>query len=194
MRVLTAQPNPGSVRNDTRLPRRRLVRTCVPSAPKHCEPVPLSCPSRLVNRRAGESRIWGWENTRVSYQNIRDAHAHAHRLCFDMRPVLPPLPPKSDFPKSSIDVNIPIPCRRALRQQVTALWSGACLDTGPSLTPHRPCRPRLVLPRTPVIGSIARGTQRLNCSMRAVLNNSAAECRVLCNQLPRSRFSVLVLY
>ena len=39
----------------------------------------------------------------------------------------------------------------------------------------------------PVIGSIARGTQRLNCSMRGsmerALNNSAVECRVLWNQL-----------
>ena len=35
----------------------------------------------------------------------------------------------------------------------------------------------------PVIGSIARGTQRLNCSMRGSMgrawNNSAVECRVL---------------
>ena len=40
----------------------------------------------------------------------------------------------------------------------------------------------------PVIGSIARGTQRLNCSMHGpwsrALNNSAVECRVLWNQLP----------
>ena len=40
----------------------------------------------------------------------------------------------------------------------------------------------------PVIGSVARGTQRLNCSMRGsmerALNNSAVECRVLWNQLP----------
>ena len=40
----------------------------------------------------------------------------------------------------------------------------------------------------PVIGSIARGTQRLSCSTHApwsrALNNSAVECRVLWNQLP----------
>ena len=40
----------------------------------------------------------------------------------------------------------------------------------------------------PVIGSIARGTQRLNCSMRGsmerALSNSAVECRMLWNQLP----------
>ena len=44
--------------------------------------------------------------------------------------------------------------------------------------------------RIPVIGSIARGDQRLNCStsMRGpwsrALNSSAVECRVLWNQLP----------
>ena len=42
--------------------------------------------------------------------------------------------------------------------------------------------------RIPVIGSIARGTQQLNCSMRGsmgrALNTSAVACRVLWNQLP----------
>ena len=53
----------------------------------------------------------------------------------------------------------------------------------------RPAPVTSLLP-IPVIGSIARGTQRLNCPMHApwsrALNNSAVECRVLWNQLLES--------
>ena len=44
------------------------------------------------------------------------------------------------------------------------------------------------LPINPVIGSMARGTQRLSCSMGGsmgrALNDSAVGCRVLWNHLP----------
>ena len=61
------------------------------------------------------------------------------------------------------------------------------LQHGPPAPPPAPPLETSLLP-IPAIGSIARGTQRLNCSMRGsmerALNNSAVECRVLWNQLP----------
>ena len=56
----------------------------------------------------------------------------------------------------------------------------------PLVTEPGPSATSLLL--IPVIGSIARVIQRLNCSVRGsmerALNNSAVECRVLWNQSP----------